>query len=131
LEPGNETVWREHREALHEEINRLPRSERTVIVLCDLEGLSLRQAAKQLHWRVVTVDVKRTKGRERLQAEMHQRGLTIPVTQVLAEFARLADRTASKRLIEATVAFATQRSAVENDPGDDSSAARIRLTAES
>ncbi len=132
LEPGDETVWREHRGALHEEIARLPRAERTAIVLCDLEGQSPVAAARQLHWRVATLETRLANGRARLQAGMTQRGLTIPASRVVAEFARDARKVASGRLIDATVASATRRRLRAPDEHvRDIRADRVGLTTES
>ena len=51
---------------LHEELGRLPEHHRAVIVLCDLEGLTQQQAARQLGWPLGTVQSRLARGRERL-----------------------------------------------------------------
>jgi DNA-directed RNA polymerase specialized sigma24 family protein len=40
---------------LHEEIDRLPEGHRLPVVLCDLEGLTYEEAARQLNWTVPTL----------------------------------------------------------------------------
>src|SRR5262249_19043614 len=51
---------------LHEEIDRLPESQRLPVVLCDLEGLTYEQAAGRLQWTVPTLYHRLAKGRRRL-----------------------------------------------------------------
>ena len=51
IDPG----WSELRPVLHEEINRLPETYRTPVVLCYLEGRTNEEAAKLLQWPVGTV----------------------------------------------------------------------------
>ncbi len=54
--------------ALHEEIARLPEKYRLAIVLCDLEGMTQTQAARQLHWSERTLRNRLVEGRARLKA---------------------------------------------------------------
>ena len=63
---------------LHEEINRLPESQRLPVVLCDLEGLSYGQAAGQLRWTVPTLRCRLAKARQRLKARLLRRGFAAP-----------------------------------------------------
>ncbi len=63
---------------LHEEINRLPDSQRLPVVLCDLEGLSYGQAAGQLRWTVPTLRCRLAKARQRLKARLTRRGFAAP-----------------------------------------------------
>ncbi len=61
---------------LHEEINRLPERFRAPVVLCDLEGQSHEQAARQLGWPIGTVKSRLSRGRERLRGRLLRRGLS-------------------------------------------------------
>ena len=61
--------------ALHEEIARLPEKYRLAIVLCDLEGMTQRQAAGQLHWSERTLRHRLANGRARLKRRLSRRGL--------------------------------------------------------
>ena len=65
----------ETRQLLHEEIERLPERFRAPVVLCDLEGQSHEQAARQLGWPVGTVKSRQARGRARLRDQLVRRGL--------------------------------------------------------
>jgi RNA polymerase sigma factor (sigma-70 family) len=62
--------------ALHEEIARLPEKYRLPILLCDLEGLSQGQAARQLNWSERTLRRRLAEARDRLKGRLARRGLT-------------------------------------------------------
>ena len=65
----------ELREAIHEEIERLPERYRAPVVLCDLEGRTHEQAARLLGWPVGTVKSRQSRGRDRLRSRLIRRGL--------------------------------------------------------
>ncbi len=60
---------------LHEEIDRLPERFRAPIVLCDLDGRTHEQAARQLGWPLGTVKSRIARGRERLRNRLSRHGL--------------------------------------------------------
>ena len=64
----------EIREALDEELSRLPEKYRAPLVLCYLEGLTHDEAAAQLRWPVGTVRSRLAGGRDRLRAALTRRG---------------------------------------------------------
>jgi RNA polymerase sigma factor (sigma-70 family) len=64
----------EVREALDEELSRLPEKYRAPLVLCYLEGLTHDEAAAQLRWPVGTVRSRLAGGRDRLRAALTRRG---------------------------------------------------------
>lgn len=64
----------ELRELVDAEIRRLPDPYRSVLVLCDLEGLTHEQAAHQLGCAVGTIGSRVARGRERLRARLSRRG---------------------------------------------------------
>ena len=68
---------------LHEEIGRLPTRYRDPVVLCDLEGRSHDQAARQLGCPVGTIKSRLARGRERLRDRLVRRGVT-PALGLLA-----------------------------------------------
>ncbi len=60
---------------IHEELGRLPDRYRAAVVLCDLEGLSHEEAARQLGWPIGTVKSRQSRGRARLRDRLIRRGL--------------------------------------------------------
>jgi RNA polymerase sigma factor (sigma-70 family) len=60
---------------LHEELNRLAEKFRVPLVLCDLEGRTHEQAARQLHWPIGTVKTRLTRGRRFLRERLARRGV--------------------------------------------------------
>ena len=66
------------RPVLHEEINRLPKSQRLPVVLCDLQGMTYNQAADQLRWSVPTLRCRLARGRQRLKVRLLRRGFAAP-----------------------------------------------------
>ena len=63
------------RQALHEEIGRLPESLRNPLVVCDLEGLTQDQAAARLGLATRTLQRRLAKARDRLRIRLTRRGL--------------------------------------------------------
>ncbi|MGP0063140.1 MAG: RNA polymerase sigma factor [Isosphaeraceae bacterium] len=61
---------------LHEELDRLPERYRAPVVLCDLEGCTHEQVARQLGGPVGTVKSRLSRGRERLRDRLLRRGIT-------------------------------------------------------
>jgi RNA polymerase sigma factor (sigma-70 family) len=88
-QPDNttEVSWREVRQVLDEELNRLPEKYRAPLVLCYLEGLTQDEAARRLGWSHGVLRGRIDRGRERLRARLTRRGLalsTAPLGAVLA-----------------------------------------------
>ncbi len=67
----------EMRRILHEEIERLPEHFRLPVVLCDLEGLSRLEAARQLRWTEGTLRGRLARARARLRDRLTHRGLAV------------------------------------------------------
>jgi RNA polymerase sigma factor (sigma-70 family) len=96
VDPG----WDDRDAILHEELVRLPEKYRTAVVLCDLEGLTQEQAARQLGWPDGTVRSRLARGRERLRERLTRRGMAPAV--VLAGQRPLIDLM-SVALVQSTV----------------------------
>jgi RNA polymerase sigma factor (sigma-70 family) len=60
--------------SLQEEITRLPERFRAAVVLCDLGGLSYREAAEKLEIPLGTLQSRLARGRERLRRRLESRG---------------------------------------------------------
>ncbi len=82
--PEQAVLNREQAEALHEEIGRLPGSFRVPVVLCYLEGLSLDEAARRLHWPAGTVHSRLARARDRLRRGLTRRGVVLPAAALAA-----------------------------------------------
>ena len=60
---------------IHAELASLPDRYRLPLLLCDLEGLTHTEAAKQLGWPVGSVSGRLVRGREQLKAKLLRRGI--------------------------------------------------------
>jgi RNA polymerase sigma factor (sigma-70 family) len=68
---------------LHEELARLPDRYRATVVLCDLEGRTYEEAARELGRPVGTIKSRLARGREHLRSRMMRRGV-VPSAVALA-----------------------------------------------
>ena len=68
---------RELRARIDDEVDHLSPDERAAVVLCDLEGLTHREAADRLGWPLGTVKVRLGRGRERLRGRLERRGVAL------------------------------------------------------
>lgn len=96
---------------LDEEIGRLPERFRTAVVLCDLEGLSHDEAARELGCAVGTVKSRLSRARERLRSRLTRRGVA---PSALAAGFGLHEHMAAAA-VPALLAVATARSMVPSE----------------
>jgi RNA polymerase sigma factor (sigma-70 family) len=76
--PGvTEEVWDDLRPLLDEELGRLPDRYRAVIVLCDVEGQPIKEAARLLGCPQGTVTSRLTRGRKLLAGRLARRGVAL------------------------------------------------------
>jgi RNA polymerase sigma factor (sigma-70 family) len=92
---------------LHAEIDRLPARYRGPVVLCDLEGLTHEQAARQLGCPVGTVKSRLARARERLRTRLTRRGI-VPAGGLGALLAEQSAAAVSPTLARATVCAASR-----------------------
>jgi RNA polymerase sigma factor (sigma-70 family) len=110
--PESLLVCREEFEALHEEVSRLPERYRIPVVLCELEGLTYREAALRLRCPVGTIGVRLRRARERLRVRLTRRGLAPTAGLIGALLGAEADSAeVPSVLVESTVQAATRLAA--------------------
>jgi RNA polymerase sigma-70 factor (ECF subfamily) len=77
--PPREDAWAELRPMLDRELSGLPDRYRMPLVLCDLEGMTRKEAARQLGWAEGTVSSRLSRGRELLARRLRRHGLALSV----------------------------------------------------
>src|SRR5262249_20611485 len=103
-EADTETLWRDLRPVLHEEVGRLPPRYREPFVLCYLEGKTNEEAAAILGWPKGTVLSSLARARERLRDRLTRRGLTLSAAALATLLAEKAAPAAiAPALVDATV----------------------------
>jgi len=105
------------KQRLHEEIDRLPERYRIPIVLCDLEGRTCEEVARQMGRPVGTVKSWRSRGRERLRRTLVRAGLAPSIT-LEAALEMDESRAVSTKPDAATVQAATQTRGIRKTSGE-------------
>jgi RNA polymerase sigma factor (sigma-70 family) len=118
VEPATESddsARAEMRRIVHEEVDRLPSRDRAAVVLCDLEGRTHEEAARQLNWPVGTVKGRLFRARGKLRDRLSRRGLAgaAVISSGVASGSRaaLVSDVLRESTIRAAIAFASHQSA--------------------
>jgi RNA polymerase sigma factor (sigma-70 family) len=119
-------IDREQAEALHTEIDRLPRSFRLPVVLYYFEGLTLEQAARRLRCPTGTVASRLARARARLRRGLTRRGVVLPAATLVAALApRSVAASVSSPLYDITVRAAINFAAGKAAVGATSASAMV------
>lgn len=109
-DPAADLVWQEVRQALDQELQRLPERLRSPLLLCYLSGLTRDEAARQLGWSLGTLKRRLEEGRRTLRSRLAKHGIA-SVGLALAALTHDALQAAvSASLLDSTlhVIFSTQ-----------------------
>ncbi len=106
-DPAGEVERRELRNALGEEVDRLPTKYRCPIELCDLQGMTYDQASRQLNWSVATVKGRLARGRLRLRERLARRGLAPAASAVAAVLSGESRAAVPQELVHSTIRATT------------------------
>jgi RNA polymerase sigma factor (sigma-70 family) len=106
-DPAGESACRELRAVVDEELSRLPEKYRLALVLCQCEGKTRAEAARQLGWKEGAVKIRLERGRAMLRARLTRRGLALSGLALGVLLAETSTRAAMPAgLVEVTVAAA-------------------------
>jgi RNA polymerase sigma factor (sigma-70 family) len=110
------SLWHELRPVLDQELSRLPDKYRVAIVLCDLEGRTRKDVARQLGLSEGTLSGHLTRGRSMLARRLTRQGILLSAGTLAAMLARQRAAACVPTLlisstIEATVSVAAGRPA--------------------
>jgi RNA polymerase sigma-70 factor (ECF subfamily) len=79
IEPSAEVERRDLRRVLDDELLQLPEKYRAPIVLCDLEGRTREEAARQLGWPAGSMSRRLDRGRTLLRRRLTHRGVALTI----------------------------------------------------
>jgi RNA polymerase sigma factor (sigma-70 family) len=111
-DPGAGLAWQEVRQALDEELQRLPERLRCPLLLCYLAGLTRDEAARQLGWTLGTLKRRLEEGRKALGIRLERRGIAavgLALTVLTPEALQAA---VSKSLLDSCLSLICAKGAV-------------------
>src|SRR5207302_2995660 len=101
-------VWRDLRPLLDQELNRLPDKYRVAVVLCDLEGRTRRDVARQLGIPAGTLSGRLTAARALLAKRLARHGLALSAGALTAALSQgPASASVPSPLVASTVGAGT------------------------
>jgi RNA polymerase sigma factor (sigma-70 family) len=83
-EAAQQDPWRDLQPLLDQELNGLPENYRLPILLCDLEGKTIKEATRQLGWPQGTLAARLTRGRKLLAKRLANRGVMLSAGSLAA-----------------------------------------------
>jgi RNA polymerase sigma factor (sigma-70 family) len=95
--------WQKLYAVLDDELSRLPEKYRAPIVLCELEGKPIKEAARQLGWAQGTLAGRLSRGRRLLAGRVARHGLTLSAGVLAALAAGPASAGVPAALFDSTV----------------------------
>ena len=117
-------IDREQAEALHDEINRLPKSFRLPVVLCYFEGLTVDEAARRLRCPAGTIGSRLARAREKLRHGLTRRGVVLSAAALTTALAtRSASASIPSQLCDITTKAALEYAAGQAVAGATSASA--------
>jgi RNA polymerase sigma factor (sigma-70 family) len=122
-----DNTWASLLDVLDEELTALPEIYRTAIVLCDLEGLSYRDAADRLSCPQGTLSGRLTRARVLLARRLARHGLTLSAGALTSLLAGRAAAAIAPSLLTTTLRAGTLLAAGDTLPADVVSAKVIAI----
>src|SRR5262245_15664351 len=111
-DPAAGLVWREVRQALDEELQRLPQRLRSPLLLCYLSGLTRDEAAKRLGWSLGTLKRRLEEGRNALRSRLARRGIASVGLALTVLTPEALQGAVSRSLLESTLSLICSTEAV-------------------
>jgi RNA polymerase sigma factor (sigma-70 family) len=112
IAPEARLVWQEVRQALDEELQRLPERWRSPLLLCYLSGLTRDEAAKQLGWSLGTLKRRLEEGRQALRIRLARRGIASVGLALTVLTPRALQAAVGKGLLDSTISLIFSTGAV-------------------